>query len=60
MTPGPQSLAAKVAFEKYFLWKARDGYVEAPVTHRLDCVDGKSGAINGSIRRVVERQVLPP
>ena len=27
MIPGPQSHAAKIAFEKYFLWKARHGYV---------------------------------
>jgi sulfide:quinone oxidoreductase len=30
MIPGPQSHAAKVAFEKYFLWKARHGYVKLP------------------------------
>jgi sulfide:quinone oxidoreductase len=30
MIPGPQSHAAKVAFEKYFLWKARHGYVRLP------------------------------
>jgi len=30
MIPGPQSHAAKVAFEKYFLWKARHGYVNLP------------------------------
>jgi sulfide:quinone oxidoreductase len=27
MIPGPQSHAAKLAFEKYFLWKMRHGYV---------------------------------
>jgi NADH dehydrogenase FAD-containing subunit len=30
MIPGPQSHAAKVGFEKYFLWKARHGYVKLP------------------------------
>lgn len=30
MIPGPQSHAAKIAFEKYFLWKARHGYVKLP------------------------------
>ena len=30
MIPGPQSHAAKVAFERYFLWKARHGYVGLP------------------------------
>jgi sulfide:quinone oxidoreductase len=30
MIPGPQSHAAKLAFEKYFLWKARHGYVRLP------------------------------
>jgi len=30
MVPGPQSHAAKIAFEKYFLWKARHGYVKLP------------------------------
>ena len=30
MIPGPQSHAAKIAFEKYFLWKARNGYVTLP------------------------------
>ncbi len=30
MIPGPQSHAAKIAFEKYFLWKARNGYVKLP------------------------------
>ncbi len=30
MIPGPQSHAAKIAFEKYFLWKARHGYVRLP------------------------------
>ena len=30
MIPGPQSHAAKLAFEKYFLWKMRHGYVGLP------------------------------
>jgi NADH dehydrogenase FAD-containing subunit len=30
MIPGPQSHAAKLAFEKYFLWKSRNGYVNLP------------------------------
>jgi sulfide:quinone oxidoreductase len=30
MIPGPQSHAAKLAFEKYFLWKARHGYARLP------------------------------
>ena len=30
MIPGPQSHAAKLAFEKYFLWKTRKGYVKLP------------------------------
>jgi sulfide:quinone oxidoreductase len=30
MIPGPQSHAAKVAFEKYFMWKTRHGYVGLP------------------------------
>ena len=30
MIPGPQSHLAKVAFEKYFLWKARHGYAALP------------------------------
>ncbi len=30
MIPGPQSHALKLAFEKYFLWKARNGYVRLP------------------------------
>lgn len=30
MIPGPQSHAAKLAFEKYFLWKARHGHVMLP------------------------------
>lgn len=30
MIPGPQSHAAKLAFEKYFLWKSRNGYVQLP------------------------------
>jgi sulfide:quinone oxidoreductase len=30
LIPGPQSHAMKVAFEKYFLWKAKHGYVGLP------------------------------
>ncbi len=30
MIPGPQSHAAKLLFEKYFLWKTRHGYVRLP------------------------------
>jgi sulfide:quinone oxidoreductase len=30
LIPGPQSHAAKIMFEKYFLWKARHGYVRLP------------------------------
>jgi sulfide:quinone oxidoreductase len=30
LVPGPQSHGMKVAFEKYFLWKARNGYVSLP------------------------------
>ena len=30
MIPGPQSHAAKIAFEKYFMWKSRHGYVRLP------------------------------
>jgi NADH dehydrogenase FAD-containing subunit len=30
MIPGPQSHAMKLGFEKYFLWKARHGYVRLP------------------------------
>jgi sulfide:quinone oxidoreductase len=30
MIPGPQSHAAKLAFEKYFMWKTRNGYVKLP------------------------------
>jgi NADH dehydrogenase FAD-containing subunit len=30
LIPGPQSHAMKLAFEKYFLWKARHGYVDLP------------------------------
>ena len=30
LVPGPQSHAMKLAFEKYFLWKARHGYVNLP------------------------------
>ena len=30
MIPGPQNHAAKIAFEKYFLWKMKHGYVRLP------------------------------
>jgi sulfide:quinone oxidoreductase len=30
LLPGPQSHAMKLAFEKYFLWKSRHGYVGLP------------------------------
>jgi sulfide:quinone oxidoreductase len=30
MIPGPQVHAMKVAFEKYYLWKSRQGYVRLP------------------------------
>ena len=30
LIPGPQAHAMKLGFEKYFLWKARHGYVELP------------------------------
>lgn len=30
MIPGPQSHWAKVAFEKYFLWKMREGHAHLP------------------------------
>jgi sulfide:quinone oxidoreductase len=30
LVPGPQNHAMKLAFEKYFLWKARHGYVNLP------------------------------
>ncbi|HEX6196567.1 MAG TPA: FAD-dependent oxidoreductase [Jiangellaceae bacterium] len=30
LIPGPQAHLAKLAFEKYFLWKARNGYVRLP------------------------------
>jgi sulfide:quinone oxidoreductase len=30
MSPGPQVHTMKVAFEKYFLWKSRHGYVWLP------------------------------
>jgi sulfide:quinone oxidoreductase len=30
MIPGPQSHAAKLAFEKHFLWKSRHVYVKLP------------------------------
>jgi NADH dehydrogenase FAD-containing subunit len=30
LIPGPQSHAMKLAFEKYFIWKAKHGYVSLP------------------------------
>ncbi len=30
LIPGPQAHAMKLAFEKYFLWKAKNGYVTLP------------------------------
>lgn len=30
MIPGPQVHAMKLAFEKYYLWKSRHGYVRLP------------------------------
>ena len=30
LIPGPQAHAMKLAFEKYFLWKARHGYAGLP------------------------------
>jgi sulfide:quinone oxidoreductase len=30
LIPGPQAHLMKLAFEKYFLWKARNGYVNLP------------------------------
>jgi sulfide:quinone oxidoreductase len=30
MIPGPQSHLAKLAFERYFVWKTRNGYVRLP------------------------------
>ncbi len=30
MIPGPQAHAAKIAFEKYYMWKMRHGYVNLP------------------------------
>ncbi|MEU5878664.1 FAD-dependent oxidoreductase [Spirillospora sp. NPDC047279] len=30
LIPGPQAHAAKLAFEKYYLWKSRHGYVRLP------------------------------
>lgn len=30
LVPGPQAHAMKLAFEKYFLWKTRHGYVNVP------------------------------
>jgi sulfide:quinone oxidoreductase len=30
LIPGPQAHAMKLAFEKYFLWKARHGYINLP------------------------------
>ena len=32
MIPGPQVRAMKVAFEKYYLWKSRHGYVRLPLS----------------------------
>jgi hypothetical protein len=30
MIPGPQNHAATIAFEKYFLWKMKNGYERLP------------------------------
>lgn len=30
LIPGPQAHWMKLAFEKYFLWKAQHGYVQLP------------------------------
>jgi sulfide:quinone oxidoreductase len=30
MIPGPQAHAMKLAFEKYFIWKAKHGHVALP------------------------------
>jgi sulfide:quinone oxidoreductase len=30
LVPGPQNHLMKLAFEKYFLWKASHGYVNLP------------------------------
>ncbi len=30
LIPGPQAHAAKLAFERYFLWKSRHGYIRLP------------------------------
>jgi sulfide:quinone oxidoreductase len=30
LIPGPQAHAMKLGFEKYFMWKARNGYVQIP------------------------------
>ena len=30
LIPGPQAHLMKLGFEKYFLWKARHGYVQLP------------------------------
>jgi sulfide:quinone oxidoreductase len=30
LIPGPQAHAVKLAFEKYFLWKSRNGYIALP------------------------------
>jgi NADH dehydrogenase FAD-containing subunit len=30
MIPGPQNHAAKIAFERYFMWKMKHGYVKLP------------------------------
>ena len=35
MIPGPQVHAMKVAFEKYYLWKSRHGYVRCPDSQAL-------------------------
>jgi sulfide:quinone oxidoreductase len=30
LVPGPQAHLMKLGFEKYFLWKMRNGYVQLP------------------------------
>jgi sulfide:quinone oxidoreductase len=30
MIPGPQNHLGKLAFERYYLWKMRKGYVQLP------------------------------
>jgi sulfide:quinone oxidoreductase len=30
MIPGPQNHAFKLAFEKYYMWKMRNGHVNLP------------------------------